>query len=293
MIKCMLKYSGNLFLLFSFMFSSSAPAFAETLSIPTDTRVFVETLEEIIGKKGRVEEGQRIRAKVWKDVVVNRRVVIAKGASVLVRVDYFKTAKIAGRKGKITLGAYEVQTVDGQAAQLNGGYYKEGKGRIALTATLAGVVFLPFIFIKGKKASLPEGTVFDAYLSNEIDVQFGQDRPTQTISLQNFDAPALSAEILYGAMQGVEKPKMFPVSIQFANVEDPQFSIDKINGEDAKDIDIENIQRGPCDIACTYTGDIPIKKLVKQFKKGLNTIDVSTVNNGERISTEVLVDIEI
>lgn len=273
--------------------SSSVTTLAETLIVPSDTRIFISTKEEIIGKKGRIREGQRIRAQVWRDVVVNKRVVVAKGTPVLVKVDFFKKAKIAGRKGKISLGAYEVETVDGGVMQLNGGYFKEGKGRIALTATLAGIVFLPLIFIKGQKAKLPEGTVFDAYSTQKMDVAFAQDMPTQTIALSP-PLKDIEAKIVYEALEGVEKPKYFPLSIRFQATDNPNFVVDTINGDAAsKSLKLENVVMGACAATCDYTGDVPIKTLVKQFKKGLNTIEVAADKNGERVGAEILIDIEI
>ncbi len=38
---------------------------------------------------------------------------------------------------------------------------------------------------------------------------------------------------------------------------------------------------------------VKIKTLVKQFAKGINTIDISNVAGGERNSTTLIVDIEI
>ncbi|MEM7568382.1 MAG: hypothetical protein AAF337_01170, partial [Pseudomonadota bacterium] len=77
-----------------------AQSTTETIKIPADTRILMATKEELIGKKGAISEGQRVRAEVWKDVVVDGRVVIAKGTNAVVKVDFFKRNKIAGRKGK-------------------------------------------------------------------------------------------------------------------------------------------------------------------------------------------------
>lgn len=267
---------------------------ALTVQMPADTRVLVETLEKLVGKKGNITEGQNVRARVWRDVIVDKRVVIAKGTPVLVKVDFFKRNKIAGRKGRITLGAYEVVAADGTPVALGGGYQKEGKGRVALVATLSAVIFVPLIFIKGKKAELPEGTVFDAFTAATTTIAVQNPRPAMTVSLGETAEP-FSATLLYDALEGVEKPKMFPIEIIAPQTDDPKFVIDRINSEEPKKVvKVENITTVACEESCTYRGEIPIKKLFKQFKKGLNTIEVADVSrDGERRATQVLVDIEI
>ena len=47
------------------------------IRIPMGTRVYVSTMQELIGKKGQVEVGQMVPCQVWRDVVVDRQVVIA------------------------------------------------------------------------------------------------------------------------------------------------------------------------------------------------------------------------
>ena len=48
---------------------------------------------------------------------------------------------------------------------LTGGYLKEGKGRVALSASLSALVSWPLIFINGETAKLPVGTPMQVYRS--------------------------------------------------------------------------------------------------------------------------------
>jgi len=181
---------------------SSLHAATSEVTIPSDTRVYVVTKEEVIGKKKFVQEGQPVSAMVWRDVVIDDRVVVQAGAPVLVRVDELKKAKVAGIRGQLSLGAYETTTVDGKRLQLAGGYNKKGKGRIALSASLAGLVLLPLIFIKGKAARLPVGTVFDAYSDEELAVAM-EGPAVPTVSLRGV-LSAFRVEVLYDKLEQQE-----------------------------------------------------------------------------------------
>jgi len=280
-------------LIVSLLFYSTA--MAETISVPVNTRIYVEIDQDISGKKKHTRQGQIVRASVWQDVVIGGHTVIAAGTPVLVRVDSIKGSKIAGGKGKMTLGAYETTLVDNSKIQLGGGYYKEGKGKVALAVTLAVVVFLPLIFIKGKSAHLPRGTVFDAYIDRATNVEIaGYTQSTgPTIDLTSVMEEGFSAEVLYNELEGVAKPKIFAFDIQAPVGNSGKFVIDRVNGQSIKALKLEASQTGAEDDMEYWRGEISIKKFVKQLKKGINTFEISTIINGERVSKEIILDIQI
>ncbi len=204
---------------------------AEPVTIPTQTMVYVETDQPVKGKKKHTQEGQVVRATVWRDIDVNGRTVIKAGTPVLVRVDTLKGAKIAGIKGKMTLGAYDTTAVDGTKIELGGGYLKEGNGRIALTATLAALVFLPLIFMKGKAAELPRGTVFDAFTKTETTIEtanLGNVGPR--LNLSKAMGPRLEVEVLYDELAASDKPEDFAMLMKAPVGSTGKFVIDSVNG---------------------------------------------------------------
>ncbi len=269
-------------------------ALADSITIPANTRVYVETNEFISGKKKSTSEGQVIRSSVWRDVIIEGQIVIKAGTPVLVRVDSFKRAKVAGVKGKITLGAYETTLFNDTPIQLDGGYYKEGRGRMALAITLGVIVFLPLIFIKGKKAKLESGTVFDAYIDQTVIVDVpGYTKPGRSINLTSFADQGFSAEVLYDEMEAVEKPKVFPFAIQAPVGNSGEFIIDKLNGEAIKAIKLDATLTETEDGLEYWHAEVGIKKLAKKLKKGINTFEISTIIDGQRVSQEIVLDIQI
>ena len=266
-------------------------AFADTIRLPANTRIFVETSQDLIGKRGQAEQGQIVRANVWRDVVVNGHVLVAAGAPVMAKVDEVKHRNIAGVKGKMTVGAYETESVDGQVIQLHGGYHKDGKSRMALSITL-GVLFILPIFIPGKAAELPAGTVFDASVDNNWQVEVGATAGTRKINLSYMDSE-ISAELLYEKFEEQEKPKYFEFQITVPQDASRSFVIDRINSEAIKPLKLSNVSENFEGVELVINAQIKIKILLKKFAKGINTIEIANIEGDERVATQLTIDIEI
>jgi hypothetical protein len=266
-------------------------AFATGVKLSTNTRVYVSTTQGLIGKRDQAQQGQSVTAQVWRDVVVNGHVLIAAGAPVIARVDEVKYRNIAGVKGKMTIGAYETESVDGQAIQLSGGYHKDGKSRMALSITL-GVLFILPIFIPGKAAELPAGTVFDANVDRNWDIDVGAAARIQTIDLSYF-ASDIEAELLYDKLESEEKPKYFEFQITVPVDAQRTFVIDRVNSEEIKPLKLKVLSETMEDDEAIISAQIKIKTLIKKFKKGINTIEITNTGSDERVSTKLTVDIEI
>ena len=266
-------------------------ALAATAKLPSATRVYIETRQDLIGKGDQVHEGQSVRAQVWKDVVVNGQVLIAAGTQVIAKIDQYKQRQIAGVKGSMTIGAYETESVDGQVIQLSGGYHKDGKSRMALSITL-GVLFILPIFIPGKAAELPSGTVFDSYINGSWNVEMGDKASAKKVDLSYMGAD-ISAALLYEKFEETEKPKYFEFQITVPEASATGFVIDRVNSESIKPIKLNNISETNVDEELIINSQVKIKTLLKQFAKGINTIEISIMDSDERVATKMVVDIEI
>jgi hypothetical protein len=266
-------------------------AYATSVKLPTNTRVYVETKQDLIGKGDQVQQGQFVRAKVWRDVVVNGHVLIAAGTPVTARVDQIKKRKIAGVKGTMTIGAYETESVDGQEIQLSGGYHKEGKSRMALSITL-GILFILPIFIPGKAAELPAGTIFDAYIDRSWQIDVGDTSGARKINLSYMNAD-ISAELLYEKFEEQEKPKYFEFQITVPADSSRQFVIDRINSQTIIPLKLKVVSETIEDDEAVVNVQIKIKTLLKKFAKGINTIEIANIAGDERVSTKLTIDIEI
>jgi hypothetical protein len=266
-------------------------ALAASVKLPTSTRVYVATKEDLIAKGDRVRQGQSVRAEVWRDVVVGGHVLIAAGTPVIAKVDQVKQRQIAGVKGTMTIGAYETESIDGQSIQLSGGYHKEGKSRMALSITL-GVLFILPIFIPGKAAELPAGTVFDAYIDRNWQIDTGESAQTRKVDLSYIGAE-VSAELLYEKFEEAEKPKYFEFQISVPQGVSSNFVIDRVNSETIDPIKLKSISEVIEDDELVVNAQVKIKTLLKKFAKGINTIEIANTDGDERVSTKLIIDIEI
>jgi hypothetical protein len=266
-------------------------AYSGSVQLPTETRVYVETKQDLIGKGDQVKEGQFVQAAVWRDVVVNGNVLIAAGSPVIAKVDKLKKRQIAGVKGEMSIGAYETTGVDGQTIQLSGGYNKEGKSRMAMSITL-GVLFILPIFIPGKAAELPAGTIFDAYVDNNWNIDVGESVATRKVDLSYIGAD-ISAELLYEKFEGQEKPEYFEFRITTSEGASTNFVIDRVNSEKISPIKLKNISEVAGDDELLVNSQVKIKTLLKKFSKGINTIEISSQSGEERIAAKLIIDIEI
>lgn len=266
-------------------------AHAASVELPGARSLYVETKQDLIGKGDQVQEGQSVKAVVWRDVVVNGQVLIAAGTPVVAKVDQLKKRQIAGVKGTMTIGAYETVAVDGQLVQLSGGYHKDGKSRMALAITL-GVLFILPIFIPGKAAELPSGTIFDATIANSLSVDIGESQAPRKVDLTFVDAD-LSAELLYTKLEEQEKPKYFEFQIRVPKGISTDFVIDRINSEPIDPLKLKNVSESIEDDEVVVNSQIKIKKLLKKFAKGINTIEIANFQGKERTATRLIVNIEI
>jgi len=268
-----------------------AQVYASSVRLPTDTRVYVKTKQDLIAKGDRVQQGQLVRAEVWRDVVVNGYVLITAGTPVIAKVDQVKNRSIAGVKGTMTIGAYETESVDGQVIQLSGGYHKEGKSRMALSITL-GVLFILPIFIPGKAAELPAGTIFDSYIDRSWNINVADSASIKKINLSYIGAE-ISAELLYEKFESQEKPKYFEFQITVPVESSREFVIDRINSETVNPLKLKIVSETVEDDEAVVNAQIKIKSLLKKFAKGINTIEIANIAGDERVATKLMIDIEI
>ena len=256
---------------------------AETVTIPFGTTVYCELDEEVVSKKKFNKEGDIVRSHVWRDVLVDGRVVIEAGTPVYVRIARMKSAKVAGIKGKIELEALNVTAIDGRDVSLQGGYDRSGKGRMALSITLAAVVFVPLIFIKGKQARLEPGTVFDAIVRNAVEVEVESDRPPK-ISLDG--VVGLDVEILYDEIDEEGKLKTLPLKITSCDGPVGDVFITAVNEKpiDQIPVQITRIERVGCD---NSYGEVDLKVLGEHLTKGINRFDVQAGDKTAQVMLEV------
>ena len=134
-------------------FAFALTADARSVRVSAGTPVYGELDEKVTSRTKRdgTSRGDLVSAHVWRDVVVDGRIVIPAGAPMMLRVGHVRKSNFAGVKGKLELEAISVELPDGTELPLSGGYDKSGHGRKALSITLAAVVAWPLIFQRSSR----------------------------------------------------------------------------------------------------------------------------------------------
>lgn len=263
--------------------------------IPDDTTVYLTTLETVIGKKSKTSVGQVVRARVWRDVVIDGQILIRGGTSATTKVAHIKSRFMFGIKGEMSLAAVETTAIDGQIVYLTGGYHKEGGGRMLASLGIGILVFWPALFVLGKAAELPEGTVMDSFTLGAVTVATDESKkPRQTIYLGSLMS-GFDVEVLYKELAKEKKPKYFDFLITAPLDAPDKYVIDIINGANVEPIDLKilSTEVDEQEEEKLVRVNVSIKKLAKLFKKGINTFEVSYMNGDERISEEIILQIEM
>ena len=258
------------------------------ITIPAGTTIFGELDEGVSSKKKETTVGDIVRARVWRDVQVDGRVVIEGGAPMVTRVSLVKPAKMAGRKGDVQLEAVSAIAVDGSEVLLDGGYDKSGKGNKALAWTLFALVAWPLIFIKGKNAFLEAGTVFDGTVQTNTEVSVMTSAPFK-LHLEDRDTMSLYAEVLYDKMDPEAKHKVLPLTLTACGFDPVNAFVVTVNDKEIAPIPVALGFPGRVDDCFATEATIELKPLAETFVKGINRFQIRA---GE-VETEVVLEIEL
>lgn len=276
-----------------FVSSSLAAPAQRIVMLPEGTRIYLELLEKVSGKRGEAAEGGFVRARVWRDVTVDGATVIKAGTISQVRVDKVQHSRMFGMKGKLALGAVETKSVDDQVVALTGGYHKEGKSYAGVTTAVFLVVFWPAMFVFGKAAELPAGTVFDCYTVNTIKTRLEGAEAAPVFSLSSMQGPQFSAEFLMDNLTGDKPPESFQIRVRGPSKIPAALVIDTVNGKPVEPLPLTIVSTTPMGETIEMLTEVSVKTLAKHFQKGINRVEVAYTADGERAFTEAILNAQL
>ncbi len=256
-----------------------AAGIAERVRIPAGTTVYCVLDESLSTKKKSsnfVRLGDRVRARVAEDVVIDGRVVIEAGTVVWSEVSKARRAKIAGIRGRLEVEANTVAAVDDSSIRLAGGYDRSGRGRFVTAAVLAKVIAWPFILIKGKQAHLSRGVIFDAQTAApaEVDVLTPPDLP-----VLRADIPGFEVSIPYDSIDPEVRLANLPLLFTGLAVDTGEAHVTEVNGQTIRWIGISIVDG---------MGEVDFQELAEHFRLGMNRFTVTA----EGQSVDVLLEFE-
>jgi hypothetical protein len=148
--------------------SNAPPSAGNEIVVPDGTQFNVETIDEISSKSA--VEGDPVSFRVKEDVVINGKVVIAKGSIAKGVISSAQKNGRMGKAGKLSIRVETVAAVDGQKVHLRATKGREGNDKTGTTVALV-VLFGPLGFLKkGKDAKIKPGTEINVFTDEQIKI---------------------------------------------------------------------------------------------------------------------------
>ena len=106
------------------------------------------------------------------NVVVDNKIIIKKNSKVTGKVESLEKSRSLGKGGSLKIVFNYITAIDGQNIPISGVYnYVKGDNKSG-TAVGLSFVFSPlFLFVKGKEANIPIGSLIEVYTTQEINIQ--------------------------------------------------------------------------------------------------------------------------
>ena len=252
---------------------------ADMVRIPAGTTVYCVLDEGLSTRKKSsnfVRPGDRVRAEVAEDVVIDGRVVIQAGTVVWSEVSKARRAKIAGIRGRIEVDANTVDAVDDTSIRLTGGYDRSGRGRFVTAAVLAKVIAWPLILIKGRQAHLSRGIIFDAQTAASVEVEVVG---PPNLPVLRADIPGFEVSIPYDRIDPEVRLATLPLQFDGLAANTDEAHVTAVNGQEIRRIEI---------FVVDGMGEVDFRELAEHFRHGMNRFTVTT----EGQSVDVLLEFE-
>ena len=274
-------------LILPLVFLITAPGLAQAeetdLVLPAGTPVFLVLQDSVISTFADASwapsrEGDDLDAVVWRDVVVDRFILIRAGAGARVRVTEITKESPLGRKGEITLTPLSAVGSDGQFIELAGDFSHSGQDAYA-REFLAGMFSYGLGGSNKDRAWFKVGSVISSRVKADATVTvIRSGEQTSEVS-----ASALLARIMLESLERGKKIRLLPIELSCCEerVVDPE--IVTFNGEEIRPLPLkirEGVIRNDCSLIITELEFLSIKD---RFAAGVNWFEIQSGNQRAEI----------
>ena len=151
-----------------FFLSSFTNPTGKVVMLKSGTMVSLELINRVTSD---MKVGQIVDFRVLSDVKAGGEVVIKAGTIAKGQVVDISKNSMLGQPGEVTLSVKSVTAVDGTRVALTGASLtSEGKSKLAVSIVFTLLCILGFL-IKGEEGKIPPGTVFDAMVATDTEVE--------------------------------------------------------------------------------------------------------------------------
>ena len=151
-------------------FSQTKVDYNKSTKIEEGTIIIVKSMSNITSKTNI--DGEFINFVCAEDIYINNILIIKKNIKVGARIEISDKAKGLGKEGTLKIIFNYITAVDGQNIPISGVYnYVKGENKSGTAVGLSFVLSPLFLFLKGKEANIPIGSLIEVYTTQEINIQ--------------------------------------------------------------------------------------------------------------------------
>ena len=142
----------------------------KTTKVEEGTIIILKSMSNITSKTNI--DGEFINFVCAEDIYINNILVIKKNIKVGARIEISDKAKGLGKEGTLKIIFNYITAIDGQNIPISGVYnYVKGENKSGTAVGLSFVLSPLFLFLKGKEANIPIGSLIEVYTTQEIYIQ--------------------------------------------------------------------------------------------------------------------------
>ena len=151
-------------------FSQTKVDYNKSTKIEEGTIIIVKSMSNITSKTNI--DGEFINFVCAEDIYINNILVIKKNIKVGARIEISDKAKGLGKEGTLKIIFNYITAIDGQNIPISGVYnYVKGENKSGTAVGLSFVLSPLFLFLKGKEANIPIGSLIEVYTTQEMYIQ--------------------------------------------------------------------------------------------------------------------------
>lgn len=151
-------------------FSQTKVDYNKSIKIEEGTIIIVKSMSNITSKTNI--DGEFINFVCAEDIYINNILVIKKNIKVGARIEISDKAKGLGKEGTLKIIFNYITAIDGQNIPISGVYnYVKGENKSGTAVGLSFVLSPLFLFLKGKEANIPIGSLIEVYTTQEKYIQ--------------------------------------------------------------------------------------------------------------------------
>lgn len=125
----------------------------------------------IISSKTAID-GESIDFFCAENIVVDNKIIIKKNNKVTGKVESSEKSRSLGKEGSLKIVFNYITAIDGQNIPISGVYnYLKGENKSGTAVGLSFVLSPLFLFLKGKEANIPIGSLIEVYTTQEMYIQ--------------------------------------------------------------------------------------------------------------------------